>query len=50
LPSSGDVSKNSRGARRIIDEDGTGRRAFKAHPETHDEDLLAILSELNAPA
>jgi thioredoxin-dependent peroxiredoxin len=35
----------------VIDEDGIVRRAFKAKPETHDEDVLAILGELgNAPA
>ena len=34
----------------IIDEEGIVRRAFKAHPETHDEDVLTILGELNAPA
>ena len=34
----------------VIDEEGIVRRAFKAHPETHDEDVLAILDELNAAA
>ena len=34
----------------IIDEEGIVRRAFKAHPVTHDEDVLTILGELNAPA
>ena len=30
----------------VIDEEGIVRRAFKAKPETHDEDVLAILGEL----
>ena len=34
----------------VIDEDGVVRAAFKANPETHDQDVLAILGELNAPA
>jgi thioredoxin-dependent peroxiredoxin len=34
----------------VIDEDGVVRAAFKANPETHDADVLAILSELNAAA
>jgi thioredoxin-dependent peroxiredoxin len=34
----------------VIDEDGIVRRAFKANPETHDEEVLGILSELNAAA
>jgi thioredoxin-dependent peroxiredoxin len=34
----------------VIDEDGIVRAAFKAKPETHDEDVLAILGELNAAA
>jgi thioredoxin-dependent peroxiredoxin len=34
----------------IIDEDGIVRRAFKANPETHDLDVLAMLSELSAAA
>ncbi|HEY6762525.1 MAG TPA: thioredoxin-dependent thiol peroxidase [Baekduia sp.] len=34
----------------IIDEDGVVRKAFKANPETHDEDVLAMLSELSAAA
>jgi peroxiredoxin Q/BCP len=35
----------------VLDADGVVRRAFKAKPETHDADVLAILGELdNAPA
>ena len=34
----------------IIDEDGVVRKAFKANPETHDADVLAMLSELSAAA
>ena len=34
----------------VIDEDGVVRAAFKANPETHDADVLSILSELNAAA
>jgi len=34
----------------VIDEDGVVRAAFKANPETHDADVLTILSELNAAA
>ncbi|HWI73346.1 MAG TPA: thioredoxin-dependent thiol peroxidase [Baekduia sp.] len=34
----------------VIDEDGIVRRAFKANPETHDAEVLAILSELNNAA
>ena len=34
----------------VIDEDGIVRRAFKAKPETHDSDVLAILGELDDAA
>lgn len=34
----------------VIDEDGIVRAAFKANPETHDADVLSILSELNTAA
>jgi peroxiredoxin Q/BCP len=34
----------------VIDEEGIVRRVIKAHPETHDEDVLTILGELNAAA
>jgi peroxiredoxin Q/BCP len=34
----------------VIDEDGVVRAAFKANPETHDQDVLAILGEMNAAA
>jgi peroxiredoxin Q/BCP len=34
----------------VIDEDGIVRAAFKANPETHDQDVLAILGEMNAAA
>lgn len=34
----------------VIDEDGVVRAAFKANPETHDADVLNILSELNTAA
>jgi peroxiredoxin Q/BCP len=34
----------------VIDEDGVVRAGFKAKPETHDEDVLNILGELNAAA
>ncbi|HET6505921.1 MAG TPA: thioredoxin-dependent thiol peroxidase [Baekduia sp.] len=34
----------------VIDEDGVVRAAFKANPETHDQDVLTILGELNAAA
>jgi peroxiredoxin Q/BCP len=34
----------------VIDEDGIVRRAIKAKPETHDDDVLAILSELDNAA
>jgi thioredoxin-dependent peroxiredoxin len=34
----------------VIDEDGVVRAAFKANPETHDADVLTILTELNAAA
>src|SRR6185295_13569763 len=34
----------------IIDAEGVVRRAFKANPETHDQDVLTALSELAAAA
>ncbi len=34
----------------IIDAEGTVRRAFKANPETHDQDVLTALSELATAA
>jgi peroxiredoxin Q/BCP len=34
----------------IIDAEGVVRRAFKANPETHDQDVLAALTELAAAA
>ena len=34
----------------VIDEDGIVRKAFKANPETHDEDVLAALQEIEAAA
>jgi peroxiredoxin Q/BCP len=34
----------------VIDENGIVRRAFKAKPETHDADVLAILGELDDAA
>lgn len=34
----------------IIDADGVVQRAFKANPETHDQDVLTALSELAAAA
>jgi peroxiredoxin Q/BCP len=34
----------------ILDEDGVVRRAFKANPATHDDDVLAALQEISAAA
>ena len=34
----------------VIDEDGIVRKAFKANPATHDDDVLAALSEISAAA